>query len=84
LISNIAADLFSSWQGQPVQVTVGDRPVPRLVRAYAEAEPGSLVALVSSAGLLEVAVNQGSAARRLQAGVGTPLTITALSARSES
>jgi hypothetical protein len=45
------------------------------VRTYGEAAPGDLVALVSSAGLLEVAVVQGNAADRLQVGVGAPVTV---------
>ena len=47
----------------------------RWVRTYAEADPGRLVALASSNGMLEVAVAQGSAARKLKAGVGTPVTV---------
>jgi S-adenosylmethionine hydrolase len=43
----------------------------RWVRTYAEADPGTVVALVSSNGMLEVAVAQGNAARRLNATVGT-------------
>ncbi|MBM5812729.1 MAG: SAM-dependent chlorinase/fluorinase [Gammaproteobacteria bacterium] len=39
----------------------------RSVRTYGAAEPGELVALVNSWGLVEVAVVQGSAARRLGA-----------------
>jgi S-adenosylmethionine hydrolase len=57
-----------------VRVRVADA-VPRRVRTYADAQPGELVALVSSSGLLEVAVAQGSAARRLDAGAGTPVHI---------
>ncbi|HEX5631619.1 MAG TPA: SAM-dependent chlorinase/fluorinase, partial [Gemmatimonadales bacterium] len=46
-------------------VTVG--PVRR---TYAEVEPGALLALVGSAGLVEIAMRDGSAARRLGGGVG--------------
>ena len=34
-----------------------------------------LVGLISSAGTIEVAVNQGSAAERLRAGVGTAVRV---------
>jgi S-adenosylmethionine hydrolase len=47
----------------------------RWVRTYAEAEPGSLVVLVSSVGLFEVAVSQGSAAERLGIKVGDAVTV---------
>jgi S-adenosylmethionine hydrolase len=45
------------------------------VRSYAEASPGSLVALASSDGWLEVAVVLGNAAQKLGATVGTSVTI---------
>lgn len=48
---------------------------PRLVRTYADAAAGELVALVSSGGFLEVAEVQGSAALRLGLGVGTPVRV---------
>src|SRR5262249_36591017 len=70
LITNVpAADL----PGEAGRVTVAGRPVGRRVRTYAEAPPGTPVALVSSGGMLEVAVPHGSAARTLGATVGTPV-----------
>jgi S-adenosylmethionine hydrolase len=47
----------------------------RWVRSYGEAEPGSLVALVSSTGLFEVAVSGGNAAARLGVRVGDAVTV---------
>lgn len=75
LISNIPGEAIATLAGRAVRITVGDEEVLRCVQTYAEAEAGTLVALVSSSGRLEVAVAQGSAARRLQAGVGTPVTV---------
>src|SRR5262249_11461026 len=75
LITNIPGEAFLALASRPVRVTVGSREVPRRVRTYAEAEPGSVVALVSSSGMLEVAVTQGSAADRLQARPGTPVAV---------
>jgi S-adenosylmethionine hydrolase len=72
LITNIAAE---HCEAASSQVSIGNTLVPRRVRAYAEAPPGSLVALVSSFGLLEIAVTQGSAARQLGAKVGTPVHV---------
>jgi S-adenosylmethionine hydrolase len=74
LISNIPADVLCEGAGRR-WVKVGGHEVPRIVTAYAEAEPGTLVALGSSDGWLEVAVSHGSAARRLQAGPGTVVTV---------
>jgi S-adenosyl-L-methionine hydrolase (adenosine-forming) len=75
LITNIPGEALGPPNGRDVQVTVGDAEVPRRVRAYAEAEPGALVALLSSVGLVEVAVAQGSAAWRLHAGAGTAVEV---------
>ena len=75
LITNIEGDRIRS---QPFILQVGQRTFSRgfrWVRSYAEAEPGALVALVSSSGTLEVAVTQGNAARRLRASIGTRVTI---------
>jgi S-adenosyl-L-methionine hydrolase (adenosine-forming) len=78
LITNVPGEALAAFAGRPVRITVGPEEVRRRVRTYAEVEPGTTVALVSSGGLLEVAVNQGNAADRLRARVGTPVTVTAL------
>jgi S-adenosylmethionine hydrolase len=76
LITNIPGSALKDFPPTATRVTVGDHEVPRPVRTYAETEPGTLVALVSSSGgMLEVAVNQGSAARILRAGVGTRVEV---------
>jgi S-adenosylmethionine hydrolase len=74
LITNIPAARLQT----PNVLTVGRHTFRRRfrwVRTYAEAEPGTLVALASSTDLLEVAVVQGNAAHRLQATIGTPVTV---------
>jgi S-adenosylmethionine hydrolase len=75
LITNIPAEALGA---PPGELRVGRHTFRRRfrwVRSYTEAEPGTLVALVSSAGLLEVAVAQGNAARRLRAAAGTRVTV---------
>jgi hypothetical protein len=75
LISNIPAD--PAWPA-PAILTVGKRTLRRgfrWVRTYGEAAPGSLVALISSTGTLEIAVVQGNAAKRLGARVGTAIAM---------
>jgi S-adenosylmethionine hydrolase len=47
----------------------------RWVRTYADAAPGTLIALASSNAMLELAVAQGNAARKLRATVGTLVTV---------
>lgn len=72
LITNLPGQVLLD---RSVCVQVGDHTVPLQVRTYADAGPGSLVALVSSGGRLEVARVQGDAARMLGATVGTPVTV---------
>jgi S-adenosylmethionine hydrolase len=72
---NLITNIPGEWVGSAGTIHVGWTTVPRLVHTYAEAEPGALVALVSSAGLLEIAVAQGNAAERLQLGVGAPVAV---------
>ena len=48
----------------------------RLVRTYAEAEPGECVALINSASMLELAVSQGSAAAQLDVGPGQQVHVS--------
>jgi S-adenosylmethionine hydrolase len=56
-------------------VQIGSTKVPRIVRTYGDCEPGDLVALIGSSGRLEIAEVNGSAARLLQLGVGTPVAV---------
>jgi S-adenosylmethionine hydrolase len=72
LLTNIPAE---AWEQRPTRVVIGGREVARRVRTYGEAAAGTAVALVSSAGTLEVAVVEGNAARVLGAGVGTPVRV---------
>jgi S-adenosylmethionine hydrolase len=74
LITNISGEALSR-DTRPKRVCIGGIEVPRIVSTYSDAEPGTLLTLVSSSEYLEVAVNQGDAARRLNAGIGTPVTV---------
>jgi S-adenosylmethionine hydrolase len=74
LVTNVRdTDLPAARGG--LRVELGAALVGKMVRTYGEAEPGALVALVGSGGLLEVAVVQGSAHERLGAGRGAPVVI---------
>jgi S-adenosyl-L-methionine hydrolase (adenosine-forming) len=70
LITNIRGDTLPA----SCRATIAGTEARR-VRTYADAAVGELVAVVSSGGMLEVAEVQGSAARRLSAGVGTPVRV---------
>jgi S-adenosylmethionine hydrolase len=60
--------------GELVAVEIGDRTV-RLVRTFGEGGPGEVVVLWGSAGRLEVAVREGSAARAGGFGRGSPVRV---------
>ncbi len=76
LITNIPGDAIP---GTPDEVELGGRRLRaseyQRVRSYAEAPPGTLVALESSTGRFELAIVQGNAAHRFGAGEGTPVVI---------
>lgn len=77
LISNVrASDLPANpW------VTVGNEVIRGISQNYQAACQASLIALVGSAGLLEVAVPNGSAASYLNVGVGATVSIRAVPQR---
>lgn len=77
LITNVGrTDLTAAgaFRSRGVSVTISDH-VLRLCDAYAGVPAGRAVAVVNSADLLEIAVNQRSAATILGAGRGTRVTI---------
>ena len=71
LITNIPGDRLSP----NCTVVVGEHEVPVLAY-YAAAEPNGLLALVGSAGWLEISVRDGNAAERTGAGRGTPVRLS--------
>lgn len=74
LVTNLPATLLPRVLAAG-EIHVGERSVTRIVRTYGEAPRGSVVALLGSQDALEVAVVEGRASDRLQAGVGTPVTL---------
>ncbi len=68
LVSNVPEALL----GQPerFRIWIGETEVVYWVRTYADADEGTLVALLSSIGTLEIAVVRGNAAQQLQVGIG--------------
>jgi S-adenosylmethionine hydrolase len=77
LITNIPGEVVRPFMARPFRIMVGPNEVTRFVRAYADVAPSEMAALLSSEGMLEIAVNQGSAAERLQTGSGTVVVVTA-------
>lgn len=63
-------DLNLPLHALEANVIVGGQTMEGICTAYSEAPRGDLLALVGSSGYLEIAVNQGSAAERLDVVVG--------------
>lgn len=72
LITDIDESLIVGVQ-RPV-VRLGDHEIP-LHRTYGDVQPGDLLALVNSFGVLEIAVAQGNAAVVLGLNRGTPVSV---------
>ncbi|MBX3065266.1 MAG: SAM-dependent chlorinase/fluorinase [Anaerolineae bacterium] len=58
-----------------VEVQIAETQVRGIRRTYGEADPDALLALISSDGSLEIAVNGGSAADRLDVKIGGVITL---------
>ena len=74
LVTNIRLASVDAQTGG--HASVAEHVLP-LVRSYADAADGTLIALVGSAGLLEIACSRGSASERLSAGRGLVVSYTA-------
>ena len=76
IITNIQNKDFASFKDSNVQVDLlGQKHEMRIVRTYADAKLNELLVLVGSHGYVEVALNQSSAAEKLQAKVGDKVTL---------
>lgn len=75
LITNLETNEFPQLWLRPFELSVGTRKVTRITRTFGEAEPGEPVLVPGSCGFLEVAVNQGSAARLLGCTAGSPVEL---------
>ena len=76
LITNLHIDQVPSLQIRPFRLLAGRQPVTRLALTFTECAPEELFVLVGSSGYLEVATNQGSAAKILGCGAGSPIELT--------
>jgi S-adenosylmethionine hydrolase len=76
LITNFHIDDFPQVRTHAFEMTVGPREIRRLALNYADSEEGEAFAIVGSSGFIEIACNQGSAARLLGCGAGAPAELT--------
>lgn len=75
LITNISATLLEKKIFQDAAISMENRLIPTRVRTYGDADPGTLIALLSSSGFLEIARVQGNAAAYLGLGVGARVEV---------
>ncbi len=77
LITNIGRDLLDRLgSSAAISVRCAGHTIRGVVRTYGHRAPGTLVALIGSSGLLEIAVVQDNAARRLQVTSGAVVTVS--------
>ena len=86
LITNIPVAYVNQWQTQmAVEVGLNGRQNAAIfVESYAEARKDGLVVLVGSGGLIEIAVNRGSAQAKLSAELADRVTIRFAPSQSDT
>ena len=80
LVTSIPADAIATL-GSGVTVRIAGKSLP-LVRTYGDLGRKDVGALLGSSNRLEIAVNAGSAAKTLRAGLGTPVVVSRTSSSS--
>jgi S-adenosylmethionine hydrolase len=77
LITNVTREVAEGVsEGRRLRIEVSGRIVEGIHRTYAEGATGQLIAVLGSTDLLEIAVRDGSASRRLGVGRGDPVRLT--------
>jgi S-adenosylmethionine hydrolase len=75
LITNFHIDEFPTLRTHSFSLKAGRHAITRLALTFSDCPPGDLCAIVGSAGYLEVAASQGSAAELLGCGAGSPIEL---------
>jgi S-adenosyl-L-methionine hydrolase (adenosine-forming) len=75
LITSFSMGDFAAVKTRPIELRIGAERVRRLALTYTEAEIGEVFAIVGSAGYLEIAANQASAAKILGCGAGAEVQL---------
>jgi S-adenosylmethionine hydrolase len=80
LLTNIPPDLIPQVfiPDGKFRITVGGKDVPKVALTYGDGAPGEAFGILGSAGLLEISVNRGSAARTLGAQRGVEVVVELL------
>jgi S-adenosylmethionine hydrolase len=75
LITSFHVDEFPDVLTRPFEVLAGNGIVRRLLQTYSESGEGEAAVIVGSSGFLEISVNQGSAAERMDCGAGAEVEL---------
>ncbi len=79
LVTNISREEFISWvDGRPFQIKAKRRRLNGIQKTYQDVPPGRPLALFGSTGMLEIAVNRGSAQVALSLRPGDAISIRRL------
>ena len=76
LITNFRVSEFERIEEHPFELVIGFEKLQSLKSSYAESSFGEPFVIEGSSGYLEVAVNQGNAARQLGCAAGAPVELT--------
>jgi S-adenosyl-L-methionine hydrolase (adenosine-forming) len=76
LATNFHIDQFPALRTHAFAVKIGLQAITRLALTFSECAPGELSVIVGSAGYLEVAASQASAAQALGCGAGASVELT--------
>jgi S-adenosyl-L-methionine hydrolase (adenosine-forming) len=78
---NVITNVRRSDLSTNFTIRVGGLPIERLCANFSEGEPGEFVAIEGSTGYIEIALNRGSAADRLQITSGAEIEVESDSAK---
>ena len=76
LATNFHIDQFPAIRTHAFSLQAGLRAITRLALTFSECATGELFVIVGSSGYLEVAASEGSAAKLLGCGAGSPVELT--------
>lgn len=76
LATNFHIDQFPSIRTHAFSLNTGVQAITRLALTFSECAPGELSVIVGSSGYLEIAASEGSAAKLLGCGAGSPVELT--------
>ncbi len=76
LMTNITADDLKEFDPDKVEICTGYSRIKGLSKAYSDVEKGELLCLFGSAGYLEIALREGSAADKLRFPIGTLVEVS--------